>query len=95
MKVLRLDDQQESSLQLNYTPHQLCSRCWCGEAGVEYDRHGALATNRCEIPCTGDASLTCGGYDSFQLYTYETLEQPEGERVTDARTHGPHYFSSG
>lgn len=59
-------------------------RCWCGEAGVDYDSHGASDAQYCDLPCAGDAKggdatwRTCGGYNSFQLYIYEALEQPEG-----------------
>ncbi|CAB1101161.1 unnamed protein product [Ectocarpus sp. CCAP 1310/34] len=57
---------------------QYGQECWCGRAGTEYDRLGALEMSECDYPCTGDASSTCGGFDSFQAFELGALDQPEG-----------------
>ncbi|CAN0053457.1 unnamed protein product, partial [Scytosiphon promiscuus] len=61
-----------------YYATQYGQECWCGAAGTEYDRLGALDMSECAYPCTGDASLDCGGFDSFQAYDIGTLVQSEG-----------------
>ena len=54
------------------------TRCWCGRAGTDLDRHGALAVAECAYPCTGDAASLCGGFDAFQAFEFGALAQPAG-----------------
>ncbi|CAM9637939.1 unnamed protein product [Ectocarpus sp. 4 AP-2014] len=45
--------------------------CWCSdETDLEYERHNELADEDavCNMPCVGDESVTCGGYDAFDIY---------------------------
>lgn len=48
----------------------LVSRCMCGRAGTNIDKHGALPDTRCDKPCVGDSSRTCGGNESFQAFQF-------------------------
>ncbi|CBJ25809.1 conserved unknown protein [Ectocarpus siliculosus] len=57
---------------------QYGQECWCGTSGTEYDRLGALEMSECDYPCTGDASLSCGGFDSFHAFELGALDKPEG-----------------
>ncbi|CAM9095629.1 unnamed protein product, partial [Ectocarpus sp. 6 AP-2014] len=60
-----------------YCGLQYGKECWCGEAGTDYDRHGALDMSECDYPCTGDASLSCGGgYAEFHAYELVSQNQP-------------------
>lgn len=52
--------------------------CWCGESGVDIDKWGTLPQNRCNKPCTGDSSKTCGGHLSFQAFEFGASPQPAG-----------------
>lgn len=58
--------------------HPPTCRCWCGRAGIEYAKLGALDASRCDYDCSGDPSLKCGGYNTFNLYQYEVLGQRAG-----------------
>lgn len=55
-------------------------RCWCGSDFDEITKLGELVDplTDCGYPCSGDADETCGGRDSFELFQYELLPQPEG-----------------
>ncbi|CAM9255575.1 unnamed protein product, partial [Ectocarpus sp. 8 AP-2014] len=59
-----------------YCGLQYGKECWCGKAGTDYDRHGALDMSECDYPCTGDASLSCGGYAEFHAYELVSKIQP-------------------
>ena len=54
----------------------LLLKCWCGDAGIDYDRHGP---GKCDFACSGDSSLACGGYFAFTLYEME----PAGGPIAD------------
>ncbi|CAM9840437.1 unnamed protein product [Ectocarpus sp. 12 AP-2014] len=43
--------------------------CWCGDDSTDYAKLGALDMTECAYPCTGDADLTCGGFDSFEIFS--------------------------
>ncbi|CAB1104851.1 unnamed protein product [Ectocarpus sp. CCAP 1310/34] len=45
-------------------------------ASTDYDKHGALDMSECDYPCTGDASLSRGGYREFHAYELDAQNQP-------------------
>ncbi|CAM9735968.1 unnamed protein product, partial [Sphacelaria rigidula] len=49
-----------------YFGTQYGTECWCGGAGTDFDKHGTSSS--CTTACSGDGSVTCGGYYAFQLY---------------------------
>eukprot|EP00752_Nemacystus_decipiens_P013638 g12091.t1 len=45
--------------------------CWCSpDGGLDYNRHYDMVGEDavCDMPCMGDETEMCGGYDSFDLY---------------------------
>ena len=56
----------------------LLTRCWCGRAGTDLDRHDVLSMEECAYPCTGDDTSVCGGRNAFQAFEFGALAQPEG-----------------
>lgn len=61
---------------LHPTPYQ----CWCGMSGIEYGRHGQ---GNCDYPCSGDASVECGGNNSFTLYDLDSGVQTPAPNPSD------------
>ena len=61
-------------------------KCWCGAAGTDVDKHGT--SSACTRPCSGDGSVTCGGYFAFQLYDNPT------PKPTPAPTPAPTTYAS-
>ncbi|CAN0495812.1 unnamed protein product, partial [Laminaria digitata] len=49
-------------------------RCWCGLEGEDYSKFGNSAD--CTMPCSGDATVTCGGYNAFEIFELEVVPQP-------------------
>lgn len=68
--------------------------CWCGSAGTNVDRLGALSMDECSFPCTGDSASLCGGYDSFQAFEFGALDQPAGYLGCYADSRGGRVFST-
>ncbi|CAM9658590.1 unnamed protein product, partial [Sphacelaria rigidula] len=52
---------------------QYGQECWCGTSDVVYAVHG---TSTCDMPCTGDASATCGGFYAFNVYNVPKAPTP-------------------
>eukprot|EP00752_Nemacystus_decipiens_P008156 g7295.t1 len=53
--------------------------CWCSpDGGLDYNRHYDMIGEDavCDMPCMGDETEICGGYDSFELYKLDP-ESPE------------------
>jgi len=40
-------------------------QCWCGQS---YGKFGAVSDSRCDIGCSGDGALYCGGYGVNSIY---------------------------
>lgn len=57
----------------------LAEKCWCGEAGIDYSRHG---TATCDFPCSGDPSTMCGGDLAFTLYALEEHGSPGSSPIS-------------
>lgn len=55
--------------RLGLFPQIFFRRCWCGDDSSDYAKLGALDMTECARPCTGDADLTCGGFDAFQIFS--------------------------
>ncbi|KAL5006149.1 hypothetical protein ScPMuIL_017307 [Solemya velum] len=49
-----------------YAGLQWSKTCWCSNT---FGKHGPAPESECNIPCTGDASLKCGGYFRNAIYT--------------------------
>eukprot|EP00752_Nemacystus_decipiens_P013639 g12092.t1 len=50
---------------------QYAYECWCSpDGGLDYNRHYEMVGEDavCDMPCMGDETEMCGGYDSFDLY---------------------------
>ncbi|CAM9243991.1 unnamed protein product [Pylaiella littoralis] len=45
--------------------------CWCGRAGTNIDKFGALPDERCSDPCPGNAKEECGGKLSFRAFKFQ------------------------
>ncbi|CAM9115667.1 unnamed protein product [Pylaiella littoralis] len=46
------------------------NECWCGEGDdAHHERYGS--SEDCNVPCSGDSQVSCGGYESFDLYRIE------------------------
>lgn len=41
-------------------------RCYCGEAHEQFDKHGHEI---CDMPCSGDNSLICGGNGASNVFS--------------------------
>ncbi|CAM9243915.1 unnamed protein product [Pylaiella littoralis] len=52
------------------------NECWCGTAGVEIDKWGALPQQHCEMPCAGNKSKKCGGNMSFKAFQFGASPPP-------------------
>ncbi|CAM9883744.1 unnamed protein product [Pylaiella littoralis] len=48
--------------------------CHCGDLEYLLDSSDTRVEGVCDIPCTGDSSVTCGGADSFDLYHVNDLD---------------------
>eukprot|EP00903_Cladosiphon_okamuranus_P010019 g9501.t1 len=42
--------------------------CYCGAAGEEYDKNGALGDESCATLCDSDPDSTCGGLDAIEVF---------------------------
>ncbi|CAN0347440.1 unnamed protein product, partial [Ascophyllum nodosum] len=58
-----------------YYATQYGNECWCGTSGLfaDYEKHGK---GTCNMRCTGDKSVACGGRNAFSLYRFID-EDPE------------------
>lgn len=56
--------------QVTFPPHPACfqSRCFCGNTDKYAD--GPLDDSACDMACTGDNSMICGGRDAINVYTF-------------------------
>jgi len=62
-----------------YYAMQHKNECFCGSSDVfsDYDKHGV---GKCDLPCEGDSSVTCGGFYAFDLYRFDKpCPEPEAE----------------
>ncbi|CAM9249348.1 unnamed protein product [Ectocarpus sp. 13 AM-2016] len=55
-----------------YYATQYGRECWCQDADIDL-RHGEAT---CDYACSGDASISCGGFDAFTLYDLEGANLP-------------------
>lgn len=44
----------------------LNGRCYCGVDDEKYNKHGSEI---CDVPCSGDSSLVCGGIDASNVFS--------------------------
>eukprot|EP00903_Cladosiphon_okamuranus_P008193 g7889.t1 len=56
--------------------------CYCGAAGEEFDKNGALDDESCGTLCEAVPDSTCGGLDAIEIYTFETLATPAPAAMT-------------
>ena len=78
-----------------YYATQYSNECFCGKSTIfkEYDRHGKGV---CHMPCEGDSMVSCGGFNSFDLFKLEECDCDEDspkKRNNDSR--GKQDFESG
>lgn len=60
---------------------QFGSECWCSDSfDIMYDRHGDDA-QACDIVCAGNKEEICGGFDAFNLYQLEAMNECHGVEV--------------
>eukprot|EP00904_Undaria_pinnatifida_P007443 jgi/Undpi1/3829/HiC_scaffold_16.g07198.m1 len=63
---------------------QYGTECWCGGADTDIDANGLGV---CDMPCTGDPDVDCGGFFAFNAYQYTDVivvpPTPTGITVTD------------
>ena len=59
--------------QYKYFGLQYGAECWCGNS---YGKHGEESADKCNKPCNGDASLTCGGELTNSVYEITTAYTP-------------------
>ena len=49
--------------------------CWCGNSKPDDDPR-LTSDSECNVPCTGDASISCGGFDRMGVYEVEEWSMP-------------------
>ena len=55
-----------------YFGQQNGNGCWCGNSKPDEQR--SATEKKCNIPCTGDGNIPCGGFDRMNVY--EVKEVP-------------------
>eukprot|EP00903_Cladosiphon_okamuranus_P018095 g16653.t1 len=66
MSYERCLDFCNDSKKSKYFAVQYGRECYCGEAHEQYDKHGREI---CDLPCSGDNSLVCGGFEASNVFS--------------------------
>lgn len=43
-------------------------QCYCAMDSEQYERLGELARSKCDMPCEGDPTATCGGKEAIGVF---------------------------
>lgn len=62
---------ESSTPRYTYAGVELGNECYCGEAIVDYSRHGIGKDPNCLVPCSGDLTESCGATGYIAVYTSE------------------------
>ena len=53
----------------NYAATQYGSHCFCGDSYGRYGKLTRTSARRCDTPCSGDPTPTCGGAWANSVYS--------------------------
>ncbi|XP_030838977.1 uncharacterized protein LOC105444780 [Strongylocentrotus purpuratus] len=83
---------ESTAANYKYAGVEYGDQCYCGETSDDYTRHGVGTDAHCQVPCTGDPTESCGGFQYIAIFTIhvETVETTpavvSSEKVTHVST---------
>lgn len=53
---------------------EYATECFCWKNNKQYKRLGKLPGSRCNVPCEGDVTKTCGGKEAIEVFKIKNLD---------------------